>query len=148
MPITLRDITPDNFRACVQLKVAPDQEHMVASNVYSIAQSKVQPELMPAGIYQDDTLVGFTLTGTEKPGEYWIVRFMIGEQFQGQGLGQAALAAVVDHLAQASDCQEIRLSFVPGNTRAENVYLKGGFEHTGIVEDGEIVMRYVVNRTP
>ncbi len=148
MPITLRDITPDNFRACVQLKVAPDQEHMVASNVYSIAQSKVQPALMPAAIYQDDTLVGFTLTGTEKAGEYWIVRFMIGEQFQGQGLGQAALAAVVEHLAQAPDCQEIRLSFVPGNTLAEHVYLKGGFEHTGIVEDGEIVMRYVVNRTP
>jgi diamine N-acetyltransferase len=147
MTITLRDITTDNFRACVQLKVAPDQEGMVAPNVYSIAQSKVQPELVPAAIYQENTLIGFALTGPEKPGEYWIVRFMIGEQFQGQGLGQAALAAVVDDLAKQPGCEEIRLSFVPGNVRAEHVYLKGGFEHTGIVEEGEIVMRYLIKET-
>ncbi|TXH42975.1 MAG: GNAT family N-acetyltransferase, partial [Burkholderiaceae bacterium] len=43
MSITLRPITPDNYRAVFGLKVAPDQVHFVADNVYSLAQARVFP---------------------------------------------------------------------------------------------------------
>jgi len=47
----LREITQKNFKECIRLKVAPDQESYVADNTYSLAQTKVNPLLTPLAIY-------------------------------------------------------------------------------------------------
>jgi hypothetical protein len=36
------------------------------------------------------------------------------------------------------------LSFVPENTGAEKLYKSVGFERTGELNEGEVVMRYVI----
>ena len=143
MSISLRDITEDNFRACVDLKVAEGQEKFVATNVMSIAQSKVYPSLIPLAVYNDEDLVGFTLHGKDTESKkYWIVRLMIDEKFQGKGFGKEATLELIKKMRGYGDCEEIFLSFVPANTGAEKLYEKIGFERTGITdEDGEIEMR-------
>ena len=52
MSIILRDIDLSNFDACIRMK---NQPH-VASNVFSIAQSKVDANLRPMCIYNDGLL--------------------------------------------------------------------------------------------
>lgn len=147
--ISLREITPDNYKECVALKVAEDQKYFVAPNVASIAQSKVWPELIPLAVYNDDEMVGFTLHGKDRDDDkYWIARIMIDERFQGKGFGKAATLALLERLRGYEDCAEVFLSFVPGNKGAEKLYLNVGFENTGETdEDGEIIMRYDLQST-
>ena len=61
--ITFREISLDNLRDAVKLKVADSQANFVASNVESIAWSRYIPNLMPVGVYDGDTMVGFALYG-------------------------------------------------------------------------------------
>lgn len=51
MTVALKDIAIDNFREAIRLKVAPEQEHFVAPNVRSIAESKFYNTFVPMGIY-------------------------------------------------------------------------------------------------
>ena len=58
----LRALTKDNYLRCLQLEVKEDQQDFVASNLQSIADSKVYPELIPQTIYHEDTMVGFLMS--------------------------------------------------------------------------------------
>ena len=142
MIISLREVTIDNFKECVDLEVAEDQKMFVSSNVNSIAFSKVAPHYSPLAIYSDEELVGFTLSGRDgESKKYYIARLMIGEKFQGKGFGRATTLKLIDRMSENEDCNEIRLSFVQGNKGAEKLYSSLGFERTGLIdEDGEIEM--------
>lgn len=145
MNVTLREITPENFRECVNLKVADNQKTFVASNVYSIAQAKIFPSRNPFAIYANDEMVGFVMYGfDEEDRRFYIGRLMIDERFQGKGYGTAAVLQVIEKLRENADCREVYLSFVPENTGAEKVYQNIGFERTGEISEGEIVMRYAI----
>ncbi|MDF2717187.1 MAG: spermidine acetyltransferase [Paenibacillus sp.] len=65
MSVTLEEITKRNWEDCVRLQVRNGQEHFVASNVYSIVQSKYEPDKVPLAIYHEQTMVGF-LTPIER----------------------------------------------------------------------------------
>ncbi len=140
MDITLREITKDNWKQCISLKVAPNQQNFVASNLYSLAESRFEPDCMPLAIYHDETMVGFTLYGRDSSdGSYWIARLMVDEQYQGRGYGRAAMQEVIGRLKATPDCTEIRISFEPENSVAEKLYRNLGFLPTGLIVDGEIV---------
>ncbi len=49
--VHLRNITIENFQECIALKVDASQEGLVASNVKSLAEAKVNPNLFPFAIY-------------------------------------------------------------------------------------------------
>jgi diamine N-acetyltransferase len=67
---------------------------------------------------------------------------MIDQAFQGQGYGRAATLEAVRRIRKEfPDCGELFLSFEPENKNAESLYLSLGFQHTGRVEEGELVMR-------
>ena len=139
--ITLEPLNRANLRACVDLKVAPDQENFVASNVYSIAQAKVEPSWYPLAIKAGDEVVGFTMYGQEiESGRWWIIRMMIGAAHQGLGYGHAAMGALIPRMAARDGATEIRLGCVVGNDRARRLYERYGFRDTGEVEDNEAVM--------
>lgn len=145
MNVTLREITPENFKECINLKVAEDQKTFVAPNVTSIAQSKIYPTVEPFAVYNEDELVGFVMFGLDiEDDRYYLVRLMIDERFQGKGFGKAATLAVIEKLKLTEDCNEIYLSFVPENANAERLYKSVGFERTGEISEGEIVMRYII----
>lgn len=142
MNVTLKEITKENWRQAIDLKVRDDQKTFVASNLFSIAQSKVEPYLVPLGVYDGDTMVGFAMYGRDpEDGSYWIVRLMVGEGHQGKGYGRAAVDELVKLMSAMPDCNEVKLSCVPDNVGAETLYVNYGFEKTGIVEDGENVFR-------
>lgn len=145
MNVSLREIDRNNYRECINLKVADGQKKFVASNLFSIAQSKIYPNLNPLVIYAGDEMVGFVMYGYNADDErFWLDRLMIAEKHQAKGYGRAAVLDVIERLRQIEDCRELYLSFVPENTGAEKLYTSIGFERTGEIEEGEIVMRFTI----
>jgi len=146
MNIILREITPENFKECIELKVSDNQKTFVATNLYSIAQSKIYPTHLPFAVYDGDEMVGFVLYGFDEEEErFYLGRLMIDEKFQGKGYGRAATLEVIERLKQVENCKEIYLSFVPENKNAEKLYESIGFKDTGELNGGEIIMRYEIN---
>ena len=145
MSVSLRQITPENFDECINLKVADGQENFVAPNVKSIAQSKIYPTMNISAVYDEDEMVGFVMFGFDPDDErYYLVRLMVDENHQGKGYGRAATQEVINQLKLVKDCRELYLSFVPENTGAERLYKSVGFERTGEISQGEVVMRFVI----
>ena len=142
--VTLREITKDNFWECIGLKVEKGQEHFVAPNAVSLAESKYYPEYVPLAIYDDENMVGFLMHGVDpEDGAPWIIRLMIDRRYQRRGYASAAMEQALAALAGKGD--RTLLSLEPENTGAEALYLRLGFRHTGRVEDGEAVME-LLNR--
>ena len=59
--ITIKNLTMNNIYKCLDLKLAADQVKRVAPNVYSIAESKVNPLLTPYVIHLDDEVIGYSM---------------------------------------------------------------------------------------
>jgi diamine N-acetyltransferase len=145
MAITLREITRDNLRECIRLSLTEEQQNFVAPNVRSIAEAYVEPTFVPLAIYEDETMVGFVMYGRDpETGADWIIRLMIDAQHQGKGYGRAAMHAVIARIKQQPDCKEIRISYVPENSAAEQLYRSIGFEPTGEIEHDEVIARLPV----
>jgi diamine N-acetyltransferase len=150
--ITLREIDRDNYRAIGKLKVSPDQERFVATNPWSLTQSKYEPDLTPLGVYDGETPVGFVMYRDEDygiMGRAWSIwRLMIDHTQQGQGYGRAAMELLLTRLrAESTTHTGIFISFVPENVAARNLYSSLGFDDTGLVEDGEVVYRLALAKT-
>jgi diamine N-acetyltransferase len=142
MTVTLRDIDRENFRRCVKLEVNEDQRGFVAPNVFSIAQSKVEPAYNVQAVYDGEEMVGFVMYGwDEEEGCHCLGRLMVDKHQQGKGYGRAATEAVIARLRAEPDCRQIVLSVNPANTNAQALYESLGFVKTGEVSHGEEVMR-------
>ena len=140
--VNLQPITYDNFEDVIDLKVGNDQGY-VPDNVYSIAQSKVVPSLIPLAIYNDQTLVGFILYGLY-PNDYWIVRLMIDKKYQKKGYGTKAMEIIIKKIKEDKEHHKMYIDVHPENSVAMNLYKKFGFESTGKIENGEeiLVLKY------
>ena len=148
MDVTLREITMKNFRESIRLSIQEDQKGFVASNVYSLAEAKVDGVSNPFAIYVGDQMVGFIMYDFErKENRGYITRLMVDARFQHSGYGRAAIIQVIDRLNAIPGCHEIYTSFVPANTVAAKLYASLGFEITGeTTEDGtETVARLTLS---
>lgn len=151
--IQLKKVVQDNLRKIVCLSVEEEQKGFVASNTESILEAYVTITAgnvaLPFGIYQDDTLVGFVMFGYgSEEGDpeftkdsYCIWRFMIDAEYQGKGLGKAALMECICYLktCPCGPANSIWLSYEPHNQRAAALYRKAGFCETGEICEGEAV---------
>jgi diamine N-acetyltransferase len=151
--ISLRPVDTTNYRECIELSVAREQQGFVASNLQSLADAYVWREAAePFAVYSDGELVGFALLfpfagdadddsipepGTERG--MVLVRLMIDARFQGRGYGRDALDAIVENVRNRG-LPTIRLSVVPENEQALEFYRRNGFAETGAIHGGEIVM--------
>lgn len=138
--IYLRVIDVKNFDDVINLKVTTEQKKFVASNMYSIAQAKVQPECIPLAIYDEETIVGFIMycLDTEDK-EYWIYRLMVDEKFQAKGYGKEAMKQVIEKIREDNTHHIIYISFEPENHVAKSLYESLGFVPDGRIIDDEIV---------
>jgi diamine N-acetyltransferase len=125
--ISLRPVDTTNYRECIELSVAPEQQGFVASNLQSLADAYVWREAAePFAVYADDELVGFALLfpfagdvdddaipepGTERG--MILVRLMIDARFQGRGHGRDGLEAIIE-LVRDRGLLAVRLSVLPG----------------------------------
>lgn len=131
MEVTIREIAADNFIEAMRLEVKPEQKQFVASNAASIAQSKFYTYLDCYGIYDGDTMVGFSAFGKNPEDDtIWVVRHMIGAQYQGKGYGSAGLNALLDHMKSEYDCTSVYLDVGPQNDAAIKLYESAGFVDT------------------
>ncbi|MEN6369050.1 MAG: GNAT family N-acetyltransferase [Thermotogota bacterium] len=142
--VTLREVTADTVRAICKLSdtLLEHQKRMVASNAVSIAQAYFEPRAWFRAIYAEDTPVGFVMLydDPEKPHCY-LWRFMIGGPYQKQGFGRQAIDLILDRARSRPNATEMTLSYVPIEGNPEPFYRRMGFEPTGEIEEGEVVMR-------
>jgi SAM-dependent methyltransferase/RimJ/RimL family protein N-acetyltransferase len=140
--ITLREVNQENVRDVCDLKVAPAQETHVAPNGVTIAESAYEPNAWLRAIYADDEPVGLLglVADTEAP-EYWLARLMIAGPHQGRGYGREAMALLIEHVRGLPGARELQTSCVPDEDGPLEFYRGLGFEQTGDVHAGELVLR-------
>jgi len=141
--VHLREVTRDNLREILHLKVAPEQERFVASNAISIAQAYFyRDQAWFRGIYDGDAPVGFLMLDDEpaKP-RYTLWRFMIDYRHQRQGFGSQALELLFGHVKTRPGAKEIYTSCVEAPNGPGPFYEGLGFIYTGELDEGERVMR-------
>ena len=142
MQVAIREIAEDNFVEAMRLEVKPEQKQFVASNAASIAQSKFHTFLECYGIFDVDTMVGFSAFGKNPEDDtIWIVRHMIGADHQRKGYGSAGLRVLLDHLKAGFECASIFLDVGPENTAAIKLYEGAGFVDTGEIQGKSKVYR-------
>lgn len=152
--IELQEITQANVARVVKLKVKPDQEGYVAPNSYSLSEAYVhQDRAWPRAICVDNEPVGFIMLeilGPDHPeapnGEasYFLWRFMIDAQHQGRGYGRAAIKVLANYVKTLPGAQHLNTSYVPGEGCPGPFYEKLGFQPTGDVDEGEIILRLIL----
>jgi len=147
MRVSLRDITAETVRQITSLSVHPEQQRFVASNAVSLAEALFSAEAWYRAIYLDDSPAGFIMLydeslRSEPPPNLQIAlwRFMIDREFQGRGVGSTALVQVIAHARSKGLFSSLLVSYVPGPGCPERFYLRAGFQHTGRVDGGEVVL--------
>ena len=140
--VSLREITQATLWPILELKVAPEQEQFVANNAVSIAQAHFSDRAWFRAIYADDTPVGFVMLhdDPDKP-EYFLWRLMVVAEHQGKGFGRRAVERLLDYVRTRPGAKELLVSYVPGDGCPEPFYRTLGFEPTGQIDGGEVVMR-------
>jgi len=148
--VALQEITNDNLRAYLKLKVAPGQENLVAPNAVSIAQAHFSAQAWFRGVIAGGVPVGFgmlddwTLAPERAPQRpidtVWLWRFMIDERFQSLGFGRQALRLLVERARERVPGGWMRTSYVPADNCAGPFYAAFGFEDTGELDGEERVM--------
>jgi diamine N-acetyltransferase len=141
--VSLREVTRENLRAVLRLKVAPEQEHCVASNAVSLAQAHFYPEVAWfRAIYADETPVGFMMLSDDatQP-RYYLWRLMLDARYQKFGFAAKAMELLFEYVRTRPGAKELFLSCIPGEGGASGFYEKLGFAPTGEMDDGEVVMR-------
>jgi diamine N-acetyltransferase len=150
MTVVLRDVTKENWLECTRLKLAPEQEHFVASNAVSIAESKFYPTFVPQAIYHrndsgEETMIGFVMYGFYPDGEpphgqrHWIFRLMVDREHQAKGYGREAMRHVLARLEADPDCPSVLIGYESDNLISQKLYAELGFREIGPAPWGEIV---------
>jgi ribosomal-protein-alanine N-acetyltransferase len=145
--VTLHDVTAEDRRALLELRVAPDQRNNVGEVARYLVRCLLEMHWQPVAIRADGELVGFVMWARDADdGSYWIGGFQIDQRFQRRGYGRAALTALIEALRAKPECREIVLTYLPANTVAGNLYASLGFRETGEIVEDEAVARLAVGR--
>jgi diamine N-acetyltransferase len=136
--VELVEVTLDNLREVLHLRVHASQERFVASNAFSIAEAHFHPEAWFRAIVQGTRPVGFLMLHDEnlrpeprEPDYYFLWRLMVAGEHQGRGIGRRAIELLVAHLLTRPNARLLRTSCLPGTGSPERFYLKLGFRPTG-----------------
>lgn len=155
MNIKLIPVNDENREAVLALSVREDQP-FVAPNDVSLRQADETNEEYPGvarpfAIYADNRLVGFCMLAVnleeeDEDDRCYLWRFMIDQNEQGKGYGQAALKEIIRYFRDLGG-ERVLLSTEPENERGLHVYHKAGFLDTGCIDDGEAVLRLFLKKT-
>lgn len=135
MNIEIKKVSENNLEEILNLKVNENQNSYIESTRECLEEAKECRFYEPAGLYIDETLVGFAMYGLfPKEGEngrVWLDRFLIDKKYQGKGLGSIMLDRLINYLSDKYKCKEIFLSLYENNKGALYLYKKFGFEFNG-----------------
>jgi diamine N-acetyltransferase len=146
-PVSLREITSENIKAVLALRVADEQKKVYPrSNGYSIAEGHYPADDDPVwmrAIYTGEVPVGFLMT-SEAPdrGEYFLWRLMIDARHQGRGYASRAVELLVERIKASGNAKALITSHLRDNDAAGAFYQNRGFAYTGEIQGGyDLVMR-------
>lgn len=145
--LCLQELTQDNFYAICLLSVKPEQQNHVDSNAISIAEAYFSKHVWMRGIYLGDTPVGFVMVDARlKDNKFYLWRFMIDENYQGIGLGRAAIQLLANELKTGFNASELITSVVPAESGPQKFYESLGFEFTGnYIEGRELELKLLLD---
>ncbi|MFD3449681.1 GNAT family N-acetyltransferase [Microbacteriaceae bacterium 4G12] len=142
MNLHICEVTKANWRSVAALNVAKDQQQFIESNAFSLAESLYEKNATSLALYDEETLVGYAMYGwySEKDESVWLDRFMIDQNFQGNGYAKRFLSLLIKYLQQKYPCKKIYLSLHPDNRLAMKIYESFGFHLTGDIDkEGPVV---------
>lgn len=151
--VTLQEITAATVRAVIDLSVRDSQAMFVAPNAVSLAEALFKKEAWYRAIVADGQLAGFVMLFDEAQREpppaqpriaLW--RLMIDQSFQRRGIGTEALRRVVAHVRAKGLYHSLQVSYYPGEGCPEPFYRRFGFQHTGRLDAGEVIMELPLDR--
>jgi diamine N-acetyltransferase len=141
--VSLRDVTADNWEAVAGLELGAGHEDLVASNLYSIAESHFDPDSRPRAVYAGRRVVGFLMYEVRQTRgnalEASIYRFMIDRKHQGKGYGRAALRKALEEIGAIPHVKKVSIRYMPQNPVARPFYASFGFVEVGRDRDGEVI---------
>lgn len=146
--LELRSIDQTSRHAIESLEVSENQKQYIASNRASLetsAKDEYREVARPFAICADGNIIGFTMfafdiASSDPNDRYWLWRFMIDRNSQGNGYGSAALVKVIEYF-KSHGADHILLSTKESNTLALSLYHKHHFVETGGMNGDEIVLR-------
>ncbi len=139
--VSLREITADTVEDVLRLDVAAEQRQFVAGNDRSIAQAHFSKNAWFRAIYANEAPVGFVMLYDDpETATYFLWRLMIDVRYQRLGFGTQAMDLIMKHVRNRPGADSLGTSVVPGEGSPVKFYKKLGFEETGEVDDGEIVL--------
>lgn len=140
--VELREITAETVREICRLEVAAGQSRFVAPNAVSIAEAHFYPTAWFRAIYADDEAVEFIMLDDDvERRAYFLWRLMIADGHQGKGYGRRAVELLIEEVRSRPGARELLTSYVPGPGGPEGFYRRLGFQPTGTLDEGEIVVR-------
>jgi len=155
--LELREITWDNFIACIELQVKEEQKQFISSNQHALAEaylaSKEGQVIITFAIYKEETLVGFVMMyyddgdGNLEYSSYGVFKFMIDARHQGKGYGREAMAQIISYIQTMplGKARVIELTYKPDNVAAKRLYAGLGFVETGNIHpSGEVCAELVL----
>ncbi|WP_320782597.1 GNAT family N-acetyltransferase [Streptomyces sp. CRN 30] len=153
----LAEITPGTFETAIALRVRPDQEHLVAPVVKSLAEAYVHPGVAwPRLVLDGDRPVGFLMaffgvdwrgdgSGTDIRSGLW--RLNIAAEEQGRGYGRFAVESVAAEIRRRGGTR-MYVTWHPGEDGPERFYLRLGFRPTGETSGGQTVGELTLGQGP
>ena len=143
MEVELKPVSVENWKACLDLALHPEQRDFVPSNLYSIAEAQFYPDARSLAIYsKENELVGYALYGKDSKTQKWkLFRLMIDFNHQGRGYGEAAMRLIIERISECSDATDISLVYRDDNYAARKLYKKLGFVDQGVNEFGKRVAK-------
>jgi diamine N-acetyltransferase len=146
-PVSLREITGENIKAVLSLRVTDEQRDAYPrSNAYSIAEGHYPPDDDPVwmrAVYAGETPVGFLMT-SEAPdqGVYFLWRLMIDAKYQGKGYGRRAVELLIERIKASGNAKELLTSHLKSDCSAGTFYQRLGFIYTGeILHGSDLLMK-------
>ncbi|MFN5999323.1 MAG: GNAT family N-acetyltransferase [Paracoccaceae bacterium] len=147
--ISLRPVNLGNLDTLFNLAVHPAQKGLVTPNPKTLAEIHYTSGGYVFAICNDDDIVGLLamidlrehdeLLDGDDPNAAFMLRLMVGAEFQGQGFGKGAVAKAIAWAKDRGNSQ-FQTAYVPGNEAARRLYESFGLRETGRLIEGEIEM--------
>ncbi|MBT4504836.1 MAG: GNAT family N-acetyltransferase [Gemmatimonadetes bacterium] len=125
--VTLREVTRENIRDVLALKVSQAQEHLVPTVGDMIARATVEESAWFRAIYADDTPVGFLKVWEANAEEPDLWGLLVDAAHQGRGYARAAVELAIKEIkARNSMAKRLCVGFL-AEEGARAFYEKLGF---------------------
>lgn len=145
--IRLVTITPDNWR--LGLSVREDQYDYVSDSSGILARAYAYRDNRSQAfvIYDDNVPVGMAMYhDLDDWKAYDFSQFFIDHRYQRKGYGLKAAEMILEKMKADGKYDRVVLCYINGDEAAKNLYEKLGFNHTGQVDDDEIIMEKIYGK--